>query len=110
MPQPTNPTRSGEAALGILDRDTGRRQCRDRRALVRRFLSAPGRVASPKLLDFFDPQVELYQSASVLGTEGTFHGDEGLGRAARVVFAAFRGAHWVPQRLEAVGDDVVAVV
>jgi ketosteroid isomerase-like protein len=78
--------------------------------LYAEFLSVPERVTSPELLDFFDPEVEIQQSASVMGTEGTFHGYEGLARAAREVFDVFRDAHWVPEQLEAEGDDVVAVV
>jgi ketosteroid isomerase-like protein len=74
------------------------------------FLSVPERVTSPEVLDFFDPQVELEQSGSIVGTEGTFHGYDGLARSLREVFQAFRDIHWVPQRIEAGQDDVVAVV
>ena len=38
------------------------------------FLSRPERVSDPGVLQFFDPAVELRQTASVLDTEGTFHG------------------------------------
>jgi ketosteroid isomerase-like protein len=59
---------------------------------------------------FFDPDVVIEQSASFLGTEGTFHGHEGLARSARETFAEFRDLHWVPQRFEAEGDQVVVTV
>ena len=63
------------------------------------FLSRPERVYDPAIFQFFDPAVELRQSASVLGTEGTFHGYDGLARSAREVFEAFRDLHWVPIRI-----------
>jgi ketosteroid isomerase-like protein len=74
------------------------------------FLSKPERLASAELRTFFDPAVEIHQSESLLGTQGTFHGYEGLGRAGREVFAVFREGHYVPERLVAAGDQVVATV
>ena len=74
------------------------------------FLARPERVSDPGLFQFFDPAVELRQSASVLGTEGTFHGYDGLARSGREVFEAFRDLHWVPIRLIDSGDHVVAIV
>ena len=74
------------------------------------FLGRPERVSDPGLLQFFDPAVELRQSASILGTEGTFHGYDGLARGAREVFESFRDYHWVPIRLIDSGDHVVATV
>ena len=74
------------------------------------FLARPERVSDPRLLQFFDPAVELRQSASILGTEGTFHGYDGLARGAREVFESFRDYHWVPIRLIDSGDHVVATV
>ena len=74
------------------------------------FLARPERVFDPGILQFFDPAVEVRQSASVLGTEGTFHGYDGLERIAREVFEAFRDLHWVPMRLIDGGDRVVATV
>jgi ketosteroid isomerase-like protein len=74
------------------------------------FLARPERLASPELLRFFDPAVEVRQSESLLGTQGTFHGYEGLRRAGREVFATFRWAHWVPKRLVEAEDRVVATV
>jgi hypothetical protein len=44
------------------------------------FLSRPERVADPAILQFFDPAVEVRQSASIIGTEETFHGYDGLAR------------------------------
>jgi ketosteroid isomerase-like protein len=80
------------------------------RRLYDEFLARPERVSSPEILQFFDPGVEVRQSASILGTEGTFHGYSGLARGAREVFEAFRGLHWVPIRLVESGDHVVATV
>ena len=74
------------------------------------FLSQPERVFDPAILQFFDPAVELRQSSSFFGTEGTFHGYDGLARSAREVFETFRDLHWVPTRLIDSGDHVVATV
>ena len=74
------------------------------------FLGRPERVSDPGLLQFFDPAVELRQSASILGTEGTFHGYDGLARSARELFETFRDIHLVPIRFIDGGDHVVATV
>jgi ketosteroid isomerase-like protein len=74
------------------------------------FLARPERVTDPAMLEFFDPGVELRQSASFFGTEGTFHGYDGLARSAREVFETFRDLHWIPIRLMERGDHVVATV
>ncbi len=74
------------------------------------FLARPERVSDPGIVQFFDPAVELRQSASFLGTEGTFHGYDGLARSAQEVFETFRDLHFVPIRLIAGGDHVVAIV
>ena len=74
------------------------------------FLARPERVSDPGILQFFDPAVEFRQTASLLGTEGTFHGYDGLARSAREVFEAFGEAHWVPIRLIDGGDHIVATV
>jgi len=74
------------------------------------FLAKPERLASPELLAFFDPAVEIHQSESLLGTEGSFQGHEGLRRAGREVFAVFREGHYVPKRFVDAGDQVVATV
>ena len=55
------------------------------------FLARPERVSDPKVLQFFDPGVEIRQSASFIGTEGTFHGYDGLARSAREAFEVFPG-------------------
>jgi hypothetical protein len=55
------------------------------------FLAKPDRLTSPELVAFFDPAVEVHHSESLLGTQGTFHGHGGLGRAAREMFDAFSG-------------------
>ena len=74
------------------------------------FLARPERVSDPGLFQFFDPAVEIRQSASFLGTEGTFHGYDGLARSGREAFEVFRDLHWVPIRLIDAGDRVVATV
>jgi len=74
------------------------------------FLAKPERLASPEVLAFFDPAVEVHQSGSLLGSQGTFHGYDGLWRAAQEVFEPFRAAHWSPKRLVDAGDQVVAMV
>ena len=78
--------------------------------LYEEFLAKPERIASPEQLAFFDPAVEIHQSESMLGTKGTFHGHDGLGRAAREVFEVFSDAQFVPMRLVDAGDQVVATV
>ena len=74
------------------------------------FLGRPDRAFDPAVLQFFDPAVEVRQTASVLGTEGTFHGYDGMARSAREVLEVFREAQWVPVRLVDSGDHVVATV
>ena len=74
------------------------------------FLARPDRVVDPGILEFFDPDVELRQSASFFGTQGTFRGHEGLARSAREVFEVFRELHWVPVRVADAGDRVVVTV
>jgi ketosteroid isomerase-like protein len=74
------------------------------------FLAKPERVTDPGILRFFDPSVEIRQSASFFGTEGTFHGYEGLQRSAREVFEVFRELCWVPTRIIDGGDHVLATV
>src|SRR5215203_5447521 len=63
------------------------------------FLARSERLASPELFAFFDPAVEIHQSESVLGTQGTFHGYDGLVRAGREVFEVVSEVHYVPKRL-----------
>ena len=65
---------------------------------------------SPEILEFFDPAVEIRQSASVLGTEGTFHGYEGLAQSTREVIESFHDVQFVPRDLADAGDRVVATV
>jgi ketosteroid isomerase-like protein len=74
------------------------------------FLARPERVSDPGILQFFDPAIEFRQTASLLGTEGTFHGYDGLARSARELFETFRDIHWVLIRLIDSGDHVVATV
>jgi ketosteroid isomerase-like protein len=78
------------------------------------FLARPERVSDPGMLpdvlQFFDPGVEIRQASSFLGTEGTFHGYDGLAHSAREALETFRDLHWVPIRLMESGDHVVATV
>jgi ketosteroid isomerase-like protein len=80
------------------------------RRLYDEFLARPERVMDPAIVQFFDPAVEIRQSASFFGTEGTFHGYDGLVRSAREVFETFRDLHFLPIRLIDGGDHVVATV
>ena len=95
-------------------RDTARAMSQENVETITRlydeFLARPERVSDPGIFQFFDPAVELRQSASFLGTEGTFHGYDGLARSARELFETFRDLHWVPIRLIDGGDHVVATV
>ena len=74
------------------------------------FLARPERLMSVEILEFFDPEVEVRQSASILGTEGTFHGYEGLVQSAREVIEPFQDVRFVPQGIADEGDQVVAAV
>jgi ketosteroid isomerase-like protein len=61
-------------------------------------------------LPFSTRAVEIHQSAAVLGTQGTFHGYDGMGRSGRELLETFSEAHYVPKRLVDAGDQVVATV
>jgi ketosteroid isomerase-like protein len=74
------------------------------------FLAKPERLASREIYAFFDPGVEIHQSESFFGTQGTFHGYEGLGRAGREVFDTWSASHYIPKRLADAGEQVVATV
>jgi ketosteroid isomerase-like protein len=78
--------------------------------LYEEFFASPERMLDVGVLRFFDPGVEVRQDASLIGTEGTFHGYEGLARGAREAIEGFRGLHWVPIRLIDAGDHVLATV
>ena len=77
--------------------------------LYERYLSTPVGLSNPKLLEYFDPEVVVEQSASLLGTRGTFRGYPGLAASAREAFETFREMHYVPTELIDAGDDVLAV-
>ena len=49
----------------------------------------------------------IEQSASFLGTHGTFHGHEGLLRSAREMFELFQQIYFVPAELIELGEDRV---
>ena len=74
------------------------------------FLAKPERLTSRELLAFFHPAVEIHQSVAFFGTQGTFHGYDGLGRSGRELFETFSEAHYVPKRLVDAGDQVVSTV
>jgi ketosteroid isomerase-like protein len=80
------------------------------RQLYNEFLSKPNRMFDSAVLGFFDPDVEIRQSASLVGTGGTFHGYEDIERSARELFEVFRDLYFVPLRLFDSGDHVVATV
>jgi ketosteroid isomerase-like protein len=74
------------------------------------FLARPERLLSAEILEFFDPEVEIRQSASILGTEGAFHGYEGLLQSAREVIESFHDVQFVLRDMADAGDQVVATV
>jgi ketosteroid isomerase-like protein len=78
--------------------------------LYENFLARPERFMSPEIVEFFDPAVELRQSASILGTEGTFHGYDGLLQSAREIIESFQDVRFVPRGIADAGDQVVATV
>ena len=79
-------------------------------SLYENFLARPERLMSGEILEFFDPAIEIRQSASMLGTEGTFHGYEGLVQAAREVIEPFHDIQFVPRDIVDAGHQVVATV
>lgn len=80
------------------------------RRLYDEFFSNPERMFDPAAIKYFDPEIEIRQSAFLVGTEGTFHGYEGVARAAREMMDVFRRLYFVPIRLIDSGDHVVATV
>jgi hypothetical protein len=76
--------------------------------LYENFLARPERIMSPEIVEFFDPAVELRQSASILGTEGTFHGHDGLLQSAREIIESFQDVRFVPRGIADARDQVVA--
>ena len=73
-------------------------------------LSKGPEAISPERLEFFDPEVEVRQTVSLVGTRGTFHGYDGLLELIREVLEVFRDVRFEPKRLIDCGDQVVAVV
>ncbi len=72
-------------------------------------LSRGRKGLTPESLEFFDPEIELRQSKSVVGTKGTFHGYDGLRQATRETFEAFSDCRFARKRLMDIGDQVVAI-
>ena len=72
---------------------------------------APGRFPGtaevmPRL---FDPEVELRQISSMLGTARDFHGYRGLADAAREILQVTTDIGYVAEEVRAVGDRVATV-
>ena len=80
--------------------------------LYEAFLGGPEGIASrPALfLKSLDPDLEVHQDPTVLGTAATYHGYEGLLRSIGDVMVAFDDLRMVPEKLTATGDRVVATV
>ncbi len=73
-------------------------------------LSKGPEAISPERLEFFDPEVEVRQTVSLVGTKETFHGYDGLLELIREVLEVFRDVRFEPKRLIDCGDQIVAVV
>ena len=56
-----------------------------------------------------DPEIEIRQDPRVLGAKATYHGYEGLWRSIRDLLVAFDDLRFVPEKLTATGDRVVAI-
>ncbi len=63
-------------------------------------------TAIPQLLD---PDVEIEQTTSLVGTAGVFHGYDGLADSAREVYAAFATLGFELLHLEQRGDAVATL-
>ena len=69
------PQPSGVGRVGDVAGERGDHTAR----LYDEFLAKPGATGPvPSCFAFFDPAVEIHQSESFLGTQGTFHGYDGL--------------------------------
>ena len=84
--------------------------------VVRRFYTevlAPGRRDDPNLAtvipQLLDPDVEIEQTTSLVGTAGVFHGYDGLAESAREVFEAFAAVGFELLHLELRGDAVATL-
>jgi ketosteroid isomerase-like protein len=77
--------------------------------IVRRFYAAWARNEIPGPVELIDPEVEYVNPAGAIES-GTRRGVSGFTHALGKVFEAWEFWHGAPQRLEAVGDEVVAVV
>ena len=75
--------------------------------LYEEHLGNPERIMDPGIVNFFDPEVGVEQDASFLGTQGTFHGYDGLVRAAQEMFELFKEVHFVPEELIDAGEEMV---
>jgi ketosteroid isomerase-like protein len=58
---------------------------------------------------FFDPEVLVRQMSRLLDTAGDFHGYRGLAESAREFVRAFAGMGFVPEQIQAAGDQVATV-
>jgi ketosteroid isomerase-like protein len=74
---------------------------------------ARGRMEDPataKLLpELFDPEVHLRQMSSLMGTGGDFHGYGGIAESGRELLRPFAALEFVPEEIQAVGDQVATV-
>jgi ketosteroid isomerase-like protein len=75
---------------------------------------APGRMEDAATAEivpqFFDPEVLVRQTRGILGTAGDFHGYQGIAESARELLQAFAGLDFVPEEIQATGDQVATVV
>jgi ketosteroid isomerase-like protein len=77
--------------------------------IVRRFYAAWARDEIPGPVELLDPEVEYVNPGGAI-EPGTRRGVSAFKQALGKVFEAWEFWRGAPQRLEAVGDDVVAVV
>ena len=56
------------------------------------------------------PDAEILQTSLLLDTEQTFHGREGAARMLQELWDAFEDIRWEEIRIEAAGDNVVALM
>jgi hypothetical protein len=71
--------------------------------LYENFLARPGTVYESGDRGVLRSTVELRPSASILGTEGTFHGYDGLLQSAREIIESFQDVRFVPEALLTLG-------
>jgi ketosteroid isomerase-like protein len=74
---------------------------------------ARGRMEDPAtseiLPELFDPEVHLRQMSALAGTAGDFHGYAGVVESGRETIRPFAELEFVPEEMQAVGDQVATV-